>query len=378
MQEEEIKDLLLKYHAGKCTTEEIAFLESWYAQWNKTSPLDLSAEELESDLRIINKNTPSLHQGKQTFLWPKLAAASVLFIMVIGGYFIVHKQPAKQKFAQNKVNNIGPGSNKAILTLSNGKKVSLADIGNGEFIQQATATINKTSDGKIIYHASQVSKSSNALENEVSYNTIATPRGGQYNVTLSDGTIVMLDAASSIKFPVSFNGPERTVEITGQVYFEVVYNKNKPFHVLVKGQDIKDLGTHFNIKAYEDEPYITTTLIEGKLSISNSIVSKILSPGQEAVVKQGEKSIAVKDADVEESVAWKNGLFIFHQENLKDIMKTISRWYDVDIVYNGTKPLRKLGGTISKYKNINELLDNFKITSGIKYTIEGRRITLTN
>jgi hypothetical protein len=379
MQEDEIKDLLLKYQTGKCTPEEIAFLEDWYTQWNKTGPLDLSAEEFESDLRAISKNIPTLHYGKQRSLWLKFAAASVLFFMAAGGYFVLHKQSAKQKFVQNQVNSIGPGGSKAVLTLSNGRKISLTDIANGKLIQQGIATINKTSDGKIIYHADHpTNRSVNALENDVSYNTLTTPRSGQYTIILADGTIVMLDAASSIKFPVSFNGNDRKVEITGQVYFEVVYNKNKPFHVLVNGQDIKDLGTHFNIKAYEDEPDITTTLIEGKLSISNNITSKILKPGQEAIVKQGEKSITVKSADVEESVAWKNGLFIFHQESLKDIMKTIARWYDVDIEYNGTKPLRKLGGTISKYKNINELLDNFKITSGIKYTIEGRRVILTN
>ncbi|XHR97035.1 FecR family protein [Mucilaginibacter sp. UC70_90] len=208
-------------------------------------------------------------------------------------------------------------------------------------------------------------------------NTITTPRGGQYQVILEDGTKVQLNAASSIKFPEYFTGANREIELNGEAYFEVAKDKAHPFIVKANSTRVQVLGTHFNINAYSDNPDITTTLLEGSVKMSKGAVAVMLLPGQQGAVNQNSSSIKVSRADVEANMAWTKGFFVFHDQSIVTIMKQVSRWYDVDIEYQDIQVQEnEFGGTISKYKDIEELLDNIKLTGSIHYKIEGRRVII--
>jgi transmembrane sensor len=308
-------------------------------------------------------------------LWPRItAAASVLLMLSIGGYFLLHKKQPSGQIAQNQIHDIAPGSNKAVLTLANGKVITLTGARNGNLAVQGYTAINKTADGKVMYNADQASPASEKVANEVVYNTLTTPRGGQYHLVLADGTNVWLDAASSITYPVAFIGKDRPVETTGQVYFEVAHNAAKPFKVTANGQTVEVLGTHFNINAYPDEPAIKTTLFEGSIKLTSSTGHAILKPGQQAQINQGRINI-VNDANMDEAIAWHKGLFEFHDADIQTVMRQLSRWYNVDISYEGKITDRHFSGKL--YRNVTALtVADILSYKKIHFRIEGKQIVV--
>ncbi|HWZ02999.1 MAG TPA: FecR domain-containing protein [Mucilaginibacter sp.] len=376
MKEKEVKTLIQKYHAGNCTDEEIVFLENWYAQWNQEIPLGLSPEELESELSAISEGIPALHRTKEKQLWPRIvAAASILLFLSIGGYFLLHKQP-QQQIAQNQVHDIAPGGNKTILTLANGKKIILNNAHNGLLAEQGGSAVNKTADGAIVYNDADSGGAQNP--ELLTYNAITIPRGGEYQLLiLPDGSKVWVNSASSLRYPTAFTGNERKVELTGEAYFEVAHNAAKPFRVVSKSQTVEVLGTHFNINSYDDEPAIKTTLLEGKVKVtatSNNAV-KFLQPGEQAALNTS--SFIINPVDTEEAVAWKNGQFMFNNDNITYIMRTISRWYNVEIDYSGPVPGNGFYGGVSRFKNVSEVLNTLQLTGKVHFKIEGRKITVS-
>ncbi|HEX8020214.1 FecR family protein, partial [Mucilaginibacter sp.] len=278
--------------------------------------------------------------------------------------------------AKKDETTILPGSNKAYLTLANGSKIVLDDAKNGQLAASAGVKVSKAANGVVVYKFDmKPGGQGSAAVPEI--NTITTPRGGQYQVILEDGTKVQLNAASSIKFPELFNGANREIELDGEAYFEVAKDKAHPFIVKANGTQVQVFGTHFNINAYNDNPDITTTLLEGSVKMSKGTAAVMLLPGQQGTVNQNGSSIKVSQADVEANMAWINGFFIFHDQSIINIMKQVSRWYDVDIQYQDAEVQEnEFGGTISKYKDIKELLDNIKLTGSIHYKIEGRRVII--
>jgi len=210
----------------------------------------------------------------------------------------------------------------------------------------------------------------------VAFNTISTPVGGQYTVVLPDGSKVWLNAASSLKFPTAFTGTERRVELTGEGYFEVAKNKHMPFKVNFNREEVEVLGTHFNISAYPDEAVTRTTLLEGSVRISKNNIKKILVPGQQAISSMQTGGFNIAEVNTDEAIAWKNGLFLFHNENIRSIMKKIARWYNVDVNYQGSFTNQEYGGRISQSKNLSEILKNLELTGTIHFKIEGRRVTV--
>jgi transmembrane sensor len=300
------------------------------------------------------------------------AAAAILVGILIGAYYFIDQNPTPQSvMVVNKPStDIKPGGNKAILTLSNGQKIVLNDAKKGLIARQGAANINNKGAGQLIYsnNPSDQAKGANLV------NTIETPRGGKYKLVMSDGTVAILDAASSISYPVAFSGNERRVKITGQVYFEVVHNSKKPFYVETRGQTVEDLGTIFNINSYVDEPEITTTLINGSVSVSKINSSVILKPGQQAV-NQLNRNIKVGPADIDEAVAWKNDYFVFNDENIDDVMRKVSRWYDVDIEYRDKEKIKETYlGSMTRYSNVSEVLKMLEITGDVKFSVQGRKI----
>lgn len=317
-----------------------------------------------------NAATNNIHRKNKWFKYG--VAASVLISIAIGAYFFAGKNSAKQ-IAKN---DFTPGGNKAVLTLANGSKIVLNNAKNGILANQGNISVNKTHDGEIAYDASNGAQAETGTE--PSYNTITTPKGGQYQVVLADGTKVWLNSVSSISFPTAFTGKERRVEITGEVYFEVAKNKAKPFFVKGGNQLVEVLGTHFNINSYTDEPDVKTTLLEGSVKIVQLVNggSALLRPGQQAI-NRSTGPIVVRDADIEQIVAWKNGLFQINDANIETIMRQAARWYDVDIQFEGKIPERKFSGKIKRDVKASEFLQMLTYFN-VRFTIEGRKIIVKN
>nr|WP_256484218.1 FecR family protein [Mucilaginibacter flavidus] len=263
-----------------------------------------------------------------------------------------------------------PGTNVAVLTLGNGKSILLNGGNIGKLAVQGGTTITKNAAGQISYQAAVIDQNNN----ETVFNTITTPMGGQFRVTLPDGSNVWLNAASSLTYPSRFKGNERHVELHGEAYFEIFKDKNSPFTVTAEDANIKVLGTHFNVMAYKNEPSINTTLLEGSVSLSSKNAHALLVPGQQGAVDNKAPNITLQEVNVEDAVAWKNGYFSFRKQNLPAAMNKIARWYNVEVEYSGNVNNKFLGGTVSRSENIQELLNYLELTGIAKFKIDGRRI----
>jgi len=367
---------------GQCTDEDRKKLDEYQDDFSLDN-LYWDEARLGAEQQITNSIYSRLQrsirdQQPKKMQWYKLPLAAAIAMMTVGvGAYLYFSTPSDQStpHTQQIAEKIVAGSNKAVLTLSGGKQIVLTDASNGELVQEGDIRITKTADGKIIYEPSTAQRA-DVDSKAVVYNTVSTPKGGQFQVVLPDGSQVWLNAMSSITYPSSFSGKERLVQLKGEAYFEIAKNPEKPFKVDVTGkQKIEVLGTHFNVEAYLEDHEIKTTLLEGSVKLSTPNREVRLKPGQMAV-NDLEKELTIKPADLEEVMAWKNGLFVLNDVNLKDVMKKASRWYDVDVEYQGSIANKKLWGTVSRYKDITELLDNIAITSSLRYKIEGRRVIL--
>ena len=369
-------ELGYKWLEKKITPAEKQEFEAWLDEVTD-EPLEMFSSargDEEYAALLFEKIQEQTNTGRRTRLWPWIAvAASILLFLSFGAYFIILNKQPTQQIVKNQKQEIIPGTNRATLTLANGQKIILTRGLNGKLAQQGSTLVHVNSNKCITYTAS-VANSSSATQ--VQYNTLSTVRGEQspYPLVLADGTKVWLNAESSITFPTSFSGKERVVKITGEAYFEVVHNALHPFKVKVRNQTTEDLGTQFNINAYPDESVMKTTLINGKVKISAGSQVAVLKPGFQAVVSPSGSSVVVQAADLDQVMAWKNGNFEFEGTPLKDIMRQISRWYDVDISYTGTIENVEFGGLISRSKNINEILSMLETTNSVHFKLEGRRI----
>lgn len=279
----------------------------------------------------------------------------------------------------NRVADIAPGGNKAILTLADGSRIVLDTAGKGNLAHQGAVRITKTDDGQLVYTINEGSKKDETAAGLS--NSIVTPKGGQYQVNLPDGTRVWLNAASSLTFPVSFAKlKERKVELKGEAYFEVQKDLTKPFIVQSDKQIVQVLGTHFNIDAYSDEPNTKTTLLEGSVKVRGLNVAigeeALLKPGQQARIKSASGQADVVSVDPTSEIAWKNGLFFFENEPIENIMKQITRWYDVEVVYEDDVKGKTVWGSVTRYTNVSKVLSILALTGEIHFKLEGRRITV--
>jgi transmembrane sensor len=377
-QEERMRVLAKKLRHGIITDPEKKEFEEWYSSFNDTIANHYkgnSRNDVKERIYINISERAGLKRrlNRQYPLWPKvLAAASV--IAVIGGLFFLNGRLKVHPLlsVSDRHTVIQPGSNQAVLILASGRKVSLNGIKSGLIAHQGTVTVSKNDEGQLSYN--------NANQNSVSAaeNTLQTPRGGQYHLTLSDGSQIWLNASSSISFPVSFKGAaRREVQITGEAYFEVAKDKLHPFAVRSGNQTVEVLGTHFNINSYADEPSVSTTLLEGSVKVSDNSSGKmgLLKPGQECI--HTGPNIVIQDADTEEAIAWKNGYFMFSGEGITSIMRKLSRWYDVDIIYNGTMPTDKFEGTINRFASVQQVLKKLELTDRVHFKIIERRIIVS-
>ncbi|WP_343307059.1 FecR domain-containing protein [Chitinophaga niabensis] len=303
--------------------------------------------------------------------WRRMAVAAAVLVFVSAGlYGWLQMGDWKPAPVIARQNDVLPGTNKAVLHLADGTVVTLDSAGN-QVIQQGGTIINQQ-NGQLRYNANDPNAAT------VSFNTLATPRGGQYSVTLPDGSKVWLNSASSLRFPTAFTGLERKVELTGEAYFEVAKNAKQPFKVTLEDKTtIEVLGTHFNVNAYKDEPAISTTLLEGAVRLTNGKARITIKPGERAQLQEGGTKFVIDRPDVDRVVAWKNGFFQFDGDNITLIMKQLSRWYDIEPVYAGNMNMKDYSGYISRNSNISEVLKMLELTNEIKFKVEGRKVTVS-
>jgi ferric-dicitrate binding protein FerR (iron transport regulator) len=317
-----------------------------------------------------------------------LAAASVLLVMVSATAWLLYGNPRGKQLNAGKPapdsHTIRPLGNRATLTLGNGSVVDLEAvkgdpvIGDGKVkIDRQKAQLIYASSGAVRDKASGGGKPGEVKAiSETVYNTLTTPRGGMYSVVLSDGTRVWLNSASSLRYPTTFTGGARGVDLKGEAYFEIARDPSRPFKVLVNGMEINVLGTHFNIMDYDDESAIATTLLEGSVKVNCRSDSIVLAPGQQSLLVRGGKDFRVRNVDVEEAVAWKNGIFQFRSEDIKSVMRKVARWYDVDVRYEG-EISDHFSGAVYRDADVSGLLRNMELTHAVHFRIEGRTITVS-
>jgi len=338
----------------------------------------LSEDELKKESELIFNSLMPEYGAKRGFvrpLWYSAAATAALLLLVSGLYFFnnykdgsFHNQTVKTT-SGIKINDILPGSQSATLILADGNKIVLSKTRTGKIAEQNGMSITKTADGKLVYTAN------NLKANTTEFNTLSTVKGQQYQVILPDGSKVWLNAASSLTYPANFaNLKDRMVQLSGEAYFEVAKDKSHPFIVKTDKQQVEVLGTHFNINSYEDERATTTTLLEGSVKVFNGKGESVLLPGQQSTLAKSK--IEISKADVNETVAWKNGDFVFNNEEFGSILRQLSRWYNVDIVDNGQHENLHLSGTISRSKNISTVLKALEVTGEVKFKIEGKTVVV--
>jgi transmembrane sensor len=356
-------ELLDRYLQGMCTPEECAIVEAVYKQYAHQKPFkedDLDFTRIGEDSLLKISAAIDTQQRNPIRLWLRIAAAaSILLFVSIGGYFFWHKNQADPTMITAK-NDIPPGHNQAILTLANGQKILLTK-GLYSNLTQGTTAI-KINNG-ITY---TTGLKGNAAT--ISYNTLSTANGEQspYPLILPDGSKVWLNAQSSITFPTAFNGKERIVTITGEALFEVAHNAKQPFKVQTQKQTIEDIGTIFNVNAYADEPVTQTTLIAGKVKVNDML----LEPGQQT------DGSHIKTVNTKRYTAWKSGDFYFEDDNIQTVMRQLSRWYNIDVSYEGNITKEGFNAQIGRSKNISAILHILENTKGVHFKIEGRRVTV--
>lgn len=355
--------------------------------------LDEVIEESDADQSMDTETARSvlqaiLHQGKEQTAkqrpvirmkyWVAAAAVVLLALTTVAYLYFNNSNTTTASNPSIVQNEIAPGKDNAILTLADGSQIVLEQASNGDLAQQGNVKVIKL-DGLLRYDDNASAEQSKIP----TYNTVATPRGGQYQLVLADGTKVWLNAASSLQFPTSFAGDERVVQLTGEAYFEVAKNPAKKFRVLFNSpstgsrREVEVLGTHFNINSYDDETVNKITLLEGSVKVKSEVGTQkpeevIIKPGEQAVVQRSALSIE-RSADLEQVMAWKNGLFQLNSEEIPYVMKRIARWYDVEVKYEGGVPAGHISGKMSRNLNLSQVLKVLEY-SGLKCTVEGRTI----
>ncbi|WP_025144070.1 FecR family protein [Pedobacter jeongneungensis] len=356
--------LALAEHSNSILTDEIVKMivaEEEYA-------VDIVDEKWNPVLnKILNVDKPARSPRKILMSTIKWAAAAVVFIVFSFTAYISLNKKKEHVFATD----VAPGKNKAILTLADGKKISLSDATTGNIAKEAGFSITKTADGQLVYN---IAESENIEDTRL--NTISTPNGGEWQIRLPDGSTVWLNAASSIQYPLNIGtAKQRVVKLDGEAYFEVAKDKAHPFIVETDKQSVEVLGTHFNINSYNDEIVTKTTLLEGSVRVSqkNTNQSEILKPGEQSILSVS--GIDVKGVDVDEAIAWKNGYFMFNNEKQVSILRKVARWYNVEVEYADPEAKEVMYyGTVSRFEKISKVLRKFEQTGEVRFDIKGNKL----
>lgn len=364
--EEEHAELFVYIRNPETKEQVLAFLD----EHNKKVQSDALVHEIDWDGMYENITNPKKAVGnKRTPIWKYAAAAAII---IVGGFTLYSSLgnllEKREPLAYH--NDILPGGDKATLTLADGSKIVLDNRSAGPLATQGNISIERDANGQIVY----LVKDSGEDETQ-KINTLATPAGGKFSVVLSDGSKVWLNASSSIKFPAAFGRDLRRVEIKGEAYFEIEKDASRPFYVNNGNSEIKVLGTHFNVMAYPDEYRSELTLLEGSVQFTKNGQSQLLKPGKQILYTENNGSTKQIDANIEEVMAWKNDLFVFNNTNIDEIMKELTRWYDVKVKYEGEKPDISFTGVIPRNANVSKVLKALELTGDVAFGIQDNVIT---
>lgn len=378
MNQEEADRLIAKYLDHTASPDEQALIENWYLKEADTRKLsdDDNFDHLARELWAGTQRRAGLSvQPKVTRLWSRIAvAASVLFVLSFGAFLFLKYYRTEQQRAENLAMENKPAIYHSILLLGSGKKIILDSSQKGMLAEEGPSAISRSEDGVISYYQTV----GDIADATLVYNTLVIPGGANnQQLVLPDGTKVWINASSSLRYPTAFAENERQVELKGEAYFEVAHNPLKPFRVVSKGQTVEVLGTHFDVNAYDDEPVVKTTLLEGRVKVTAAANQAIryLAPGQQATLDPD--SFTVIPSDTDEAIGWKNGRFVFQNDHIQHIMRVIARWYNMKIEYNGKIPENSFGGTILRDKSVSENLKILELTGKVRFHIKGRLIIVS-
>jgi transmembrane sensor len=386
MDKEQIKLLISKYLAGDCNEQESALLESWYNHYQEDQDMMIPQELILQSTERVQHRLNALIAPETKNLFRRLSiAASILLAVALGVYLFAGNLNSKEAKLAGEIN---PGKHGATLTLADGRKIKLSDATNGQLAKESGLSIIKTADGQLVYQMTKSVATRNSSGTAGVNNTLSTSNGEIFQLVLPDGSKVWLNAASTLSYSVSLaSDKKRLVSLNGEAYFEVFKDKKHPFVVNTNHQQLEVLGTHFNINSYTNEELTRTTLLEGlvkirplnldgKFRVKAELPSEVLlHPGQQSSL--GLAEINIQTVDPEDAIAWKNGKFLFNDESLESIMRKISRWYNVEVVYNNEHiKAAKFYGAIDRFSSIEEVLKMLRLTKKVSFKIEGRRITV--
>lgn len=361
------------------------------AAWNKTGEEEDMPEETRQTLfqgilgnaNLKKENEEAAGEARQVQViqiepvsqtrigWKRwIVAASIAGLLGVGSYltFFNNKEPKPETPVALAPTDVqAPTSSKAMITLANGQRVYLDSVANGELAMQGNVRLVKSGDGRITYETAAT-----VVTTEVQYNTLSNPRGSKViDMTLADGSRVWLNAGSSVTYPITFTERERKVTMTGEAYFEIMHDPSRPFKVSKGQMEVEVLGTHFNVNAYDDEPTLKVTLFEGSVKVKNGSNSKVIKPGQ-----QVDNNLKIyNDVDLEEVMAWKNGLFSMHKAGIGTIMRQLARWYDVDVEYENGIPKGTISGDVPRNLSLAEVLKVYEY-SGVHFVINEKTIVV--
>ncbi len=389
-----LQDIFNRYLQNRCPVEEVELLLNHFKTGSEVYLRQLIFEELEKPdqqedqprlqqhaddvLAIIKQKLVQEKRKQYKRLYFKWAVAASIFLAsgTLVYFFYCNLQAPPLQTTAKLVNDLDPGQNKAFLTLANGKRISINDKQN----QQTDPVlkelmIKKTADGKLIYKPANKEPGSTP-----GLNVLETPNGGQYQLQLADGTKVWLNAASKLTYPTTFAAAgSRTVQLSGEAFFEVAHHRRNPFIVKTMQQEIEVLGTAFNVKAYGNEPGQETTLLQGSVKVTVDKKSKFLIPGQQAQTLAHSPAInIISSSDTKMAVAWKEGAFLFDKTDIEQVMQQLTRWYDAEVIYEGRKPAVRFTGVIQRDKKLSQLLDILQLAGNVKFKIQGNKILVKN
>ncbi|BAV06951.1 FecR family protein [Filimonas lacunae] len=376
-----IQELLKKYREGTASAEERALLEAWYhaLEYDATAFADEEAMQQMQAASWEVITAGKRQQAPVVGLFRRyrigVAAAVVLAVAGITWFTINRQQPKQETIPTAQTTPAAPASDKAVLTLADGRQIVLEQADSGAIAEQNGIRIIKLNNGQLAYDKANKSGAQKPSATAM-YNTLTTPRGGQYKIVLPDGTVVQMNSASSITYPTAFAGKERVVKLNGEAYFEVARNAQQPFKVEVNKTVVDVLGTAFNIHAYTDEPAVTTTLVNGSVRVTHTMAagskSELLTPGQQAV--GAETYLVTRKANMRQVLSWKNGLFIFEDRKLEDVLREVSRWYDIDIDMQAPADDTRYGGVINRNSDLKKVLELLERNGIRHFKIEGRKV----
>jgi len=333
-----------------------------------------------------DRSVIEIAQGRHKYRVYWIAAAVLIAVIGTAVFYTLNKRKtdiASLPVAERYHNDVNPGGDKAVLELADGQKIVLDNASNGELAQQGRVSVIKSDSGQVVY---KVGKSGDENSGTISFNTISTPKGGQYQVILPDGSKVWLNAASSLRFPTSFAGNTRNVELMGEGYFQIVKDKSRPFHVQVSPlqgmpatagrMEVEVLGTEFDLMAYADEDHQATTLVNGEVLVRMGAQQLALKPDQQGILNKQNSSLhPVNNPNIEDAIAWKEGVFQFHDASIQSIMRQVSRWYDIEVDYSGELK-QTFNGTIPRQVNLSTVLKILEGTGGVHFRIDGKKVTV--